>query len=211
MLSSLSPTSSRQAGWTSRDAAIPRVWVGRPPTWREFVRAQASGLLAADFFHVDTAALTRLYAFVAMEVGTRTVHILGVTAHPTTAWATQLSRNLLANLADRAARFRYLLRDHDSRYTQAFDAVFTADGIDCSSGKIFVAGDHLGNAVGRSGQRRRRLRSARLGVGGAGRSRRSSSRLRRDQEPYGGTPADNCEASGPRTLLSGQFPINQTP
>ncbi|WUR84293.1 integrase core domain-containing protein [Streptomyces phaeochromogenes] len=79
---------------------------------------------------VDTAALTRLYAFVVMEVGTRTVHILGVTAHPTASWATQLSRNLLANLADRAAGFRYLLRDRDSRYTQAFDAVFTADGIE---------------------------------------------------------------------------------
>ncbi|MDX3260174.1 integrase core domain-containing protein [Streptomyces sp. MI02-2A] len=79
---------------------------------------------------MDTAALTRLYAFVVMEVGTRTVHILGVTAHPTAAWATQLSRNLLANLADRAAGFRYLLRDRDSRFTQAFDAVFTADGIE---------------------------------------------------------------------------------
>jgi hypothetical protein len=74
--------------------------------------------------------LTRLYAFTVMEVGTRTVHILGVTAHPTAAWATQLARNLLADLDERAHSFRYLLRDRDSRYTQAFDAVFTADGID---------------------------------------------------------------------------------
>jgi len=79
---------------------------------------------------VDTAGLTRLYAFVVMEVGTRTVHILGVTAHPTAAWATQLARNLLADLGERDSGFRYLLRDRDSRYTQACDAVFTSDGIE---------------------------------------------------------------------------------
>jgi putative transposase len=100
-------------------------------TWRQFLRTQAATMLACDFFHVDCAVtLRRVYVFFVLEVGTRHVRVLGVTAHPDGAWTVQQARNLLMDVGERAAEFRFLVRDRAGQFTQAFDAVLAAAGIE---------------------------------------------------------------------------------
>ncbi|WP_406504978.1 integrase core domain-containing protein [Streptomyces sp. NBC_00212] len=97
------------------------------PSWREFLTIQAEGIIAADFFHVDTITGRRLHALAFLEHGTRQLHITGVTAHPTAQWATQQARNLAAGLGSRVEALHFVLRDRDSKYTSSFDAVFEAE------------------------------------------------------------------------------------
>ena len=98
-------------------------------TWKQFLTVQARGVLAADFVHVDTVLLRRLYALIVIEHGTRRVRLAGITAHPDGAWATQAARNFLTDLGQRAASVKFLIRDRAGQFTSSFDAVFTAEGI----------------------------------------------------------------------------------
>ena len=100
-------------------------------TWRQFLHAQAATMLAVDFFHIDCAmTLRRLYCFFVIKAGSRYVHLLGVTTNPDGPWTVQQIRNLLMDLGDRTADFRFLISDRAGRFCASFDAILASAGIE---------------------------------------------------------------------------------
>ena len=99
------------------------------PTWSHFLRSQAEAILACDFFTVDLLDGSTAYCLAVIEHATRRIRILGVTLHPSGKWTAQQARNLLMDLGDRADRIKFMIRDHGSNFTAAFDAVLADTGI----------------------------------------------------------------------------------
>jgi len=99
------------------------------PTWSQLLSAQAKGILTTDFFGVDSVTLRRYDVGFVIEVDSRVVHLLGVTANPAMAWIVQVARNFTSDLEDAGRRFRFLIRDRDTKFTASFDEAFKASGI----------------------------------------------------------------------------------
>jgi transposase InsO family protein len=97
------------------------------PIWSEFLRAQASTILACDFFTVDTVLLRRLYAFFFIEHGSRRVHVAGVTASPTASWVTWQARQMAWAIREWTISAKWLIRDRDTKFTTTFDEVFRSE------------------------------------------------------------------------------------
>jgi putative transposase len=97
-------------------------------SWRSFLRQQAAGIVACDLFTVDTVFLRRVYVLFVIELGSRRVHLAGVTDHPTGLWVAQQARNLLASLSEQTGAWKFLIRDRDSKFTRVFDDVWRSTG-----------------------------------------------------------------------------------
>ena len=98
--------------------------------WAAFLRSQAEAIIACDFVVVDLLDGSKAYVLAVIEHATRRVRVLGATFHPTADWVIQQARNVLMDLDDAGARVKYLIHDRDASFGAAFDAVFTAAGIE---------------------------------------------------------------------------------
>jgi putative transposase len=122
-----------RVGATTIRTLLRRHGLGPPPrrsgpSWAQFLRAQAEGIVACDFFTVETIRLKTLYVLFFIHLGTRRVVAAGIAAHPDSAWVTQQARNAATDLDDRGVPSRFLLRDHDANFTRSFDDVFGSEG-----------------------------------------------------------------------------------
>nr|MDP9343596.1 helix-turn-helix domain-containing protein [Actinomycetota bacterium] len=101
----------------------------RGPTWSQFLRHQAAGMLACDFLTVETITLKTLYVLVWIELGTRKVHLGGATLNPDSGWVTQQARNLTMALQEEGRSPRFLIHDRDTKFSGPFDEVFRSEGM----------------------------------------------------------------------------------
>jgi hypothetical protein len=100
------------------------------PTWATFLRSQAEAILACDFVVIDLLDGSKAYVLAVIEHATRRVRVLGARLHPTTDWIVQQARNILMDLDNAGATMKYLIHDRDASFSAAFDAVFSAAGIE---------------------------------------------------------------------------------
>jgi putative transposase len=111
-------------------AGIPPAPARAASSWRSFLREHGDTILACDLFTVDTVWLRRLYVLFFVSIGTRRVEYVACTSKPDTAWMSQQARNLLMDLGDRSQRPRFLIHDRDSKFSRAFDSIFSSEGIE---------------------------------------------------------------------------------
>jgi transposase InsO family protein len=99
------------------------------PSWRHLMTHYKNQLLACDFFTVETLFLQTLYVLVFVEIGSRRVYFAGCTAYPNGAWVTQQGKQMVWEIEDQEVPIRFLLHDNDTKFTEAFDAVFASESI----------------------------------------------------------------------------------